>query len=587
MLRKTTIILMLSLPAVILVSCGADSSAPGDGAGQGGVDDREPTAQFRALRFEDETTERGLDFVHQTGRSGKRYILESLGSGAALFDCDNDGDLDALLLSGGPVKGSPRPKENDLYINDGSGHFERVPGARGLSAGSDYGVGCAVADVDQDGDLDVFITNYGLDKLYLNDGRGHFQFATESGITSALWGASCAFGDLNGDGLPDLYVCNYVDFDAEKHKPCFQRDIEVHCGPKAFLGQADCVFINLGAGRFKDGSREAFEEPLLGKGLGVAMADFDHDGDLDIYVANDQTPNFLFKNKGDATFEEIGYFAGVSVSKDGNYEAGMGVAFADYDNDGNEDIVVTNFESQVNSVYRNESADLFMDVAWETGIGYESRPFLGWGVGLIDFDSDGFKDLFFGNGHVYDNAQEVNDSTSFRQKNRLHINTGTGKFMPAKGMAVGGLDHAAATRGLAFGDVDGDGDVDILVLNVDDDARLLINQGTGCHAALVTTAHTVAKTPLLGARIQIRVGDQLQTQTVQGGYSFLTHNDTRVHFGLGSNPRIDSLQVTWVGGETQSYSDLPADRLIVLYPDGRAEIMDWKTRALETTQRCR
>ncbi|HGY91017.1 MAG TPA: CRTAC1 family protein [Planctomycetes bacterium] len=568
---------------VLAASCGGskqDSSTSTSAAPSTGGD------FAPSFDFADETIDRGIDFVNDTGATGKRWMPEQLGGGAAFFDCDGDGDQDLLLINCGPLPGSESPKDNVLYINDGTGFFRPSRNPGDITAGADYGVGAAVADVDLDGDLDVFLTNWGLDRLYLNDGKGTFTRADDSGITSHLWGASAAFGDLDGDGLPDLYVVNYVDYDIAKHSPCFQRDIEVYCGPQPFNGQPDFLFKNLGGGKFKDVTRKAFPgKPPAGKGLGCAMADYDHDGDLDIYVTNDQTPNLLFKNDGHGVFEEIGELSGVAVSRDGMNEAGMGVVFSDYDNDLLEDIVVTNFEDQTYSVFHNEGDDFWMEVSWETGIGYETRPRLGWGIGLLDFDHDGWKDLFFANGHIYDNARKINDASRWKQPNTLHRNLGNGKF--AKAAKIAALAKAQASRAAAFADIDNDGDMDILVTNIDDRPQLLVNRRNetpGSHFALIATAHPKAGTPILGARIVITANGMSQSQTCQGTYSIFSSNDPRAHFGLASSPTIDTLDVHWIGGAVDHYESLPADHLIVLVPGKEARIVDLASGKVQTTK---
>ncbi|MCA9321311.1 MAG: CRTAC1 family protein [Planctomycetes bacterium] len=577
--------IIVSLSAWLL-ACGQDEpdrTADPESSGNATVN---PVSKAR-LDFHDETLARGLDFRHDASMTGKRWMPEHIGGGGALFDADGDGDLDALFINGGPLPGSESLKENALYVNGGRGHFKRLADIGDLSAGADFGVGCAVADIDLDGDLDVFVTNWGEDRLYLNDGKGRFERALKSGITTTLWGSSAAFGDLNGDGLPDLYVVNYVAYDLAKHDPCYQRDIEIYCGPQPFAGQPDTLYLNLGGGRFKDITAQAFPGGAPnGKGLGVAMGDVDQDGDLDIYVANDQTPNFLFLNDGKARFEEFGILANVAVSKDGVNEAGMGIALADYDNDLREDIVVTNFENQTNAVYHAEGDLFWMEVSWESGIGYQSRPYLGWGTGLIDFDHDGLKDLFFANGHVYDNAERVNPSSTWAQKNKLHLNLGDGRFAPDAELEA--MSRPQVSRGAYFGDVDQDGDMDILVCNLNDAPRLLINQRAGAvggHWALVDAVHQTARTPIPGARIVITAGRTSQVQCVQGGYSIFGHSDYRAHFGLGGHATIDRLEVRWPQGGTDRYEALPADRKLVVDPRGKLLVVDLvSNKVLETRQ---
>ena len=521
--------------------------------------------------FVEEGQQRGLLWAHTSGASGRRFMPEMLGSGVALFDADGDGDLDCLLINGGPLPGVKEPAPNALFFNNGQGRFSRRLPLGALSAPESYGVGCAVADVDGDGDLDVFVSNWGPDALYLNDGNGKFRdVSKESGLSGSSWGASAAFGDVNGDGLPDLYVSNYLVWTMDKHSPCFQRDVEIYCGPAPFPGERDQLYINLGGGRFRDETADRFEESPEAKGLGVVMCDFDHDGDLDIYVANDETPNNLFVNDGSGSFTDIGPESGTALSSDAQPEAGMGVAFADYDNDGREDIAVTNFEDQTNSVYRNEGEGFFEEMSFQTGIGYDSRPMLGWGIGFVDFDQDGWKDLFTANGHIYDNAERLKEGASWAQQNRLNLNLGNGRFGPGSDHAIPALQLKAVSRAAAFGDIDNDGDIDVIVTNVDDRPHLLINNGAkgGSLQVQAEDEHGLA---IAGTRIELQIGETRQYQSQQGSFSYLAHNDTRVHFGTAEAKLVDAVVIHWLGGETLRFESVPSNGLLRVRRSGDAQ----------------
>ena len=562
------------LAFALVAGCG---KGPGSSGNSGGGASANPAA---TLEFKDERKERGIDFFFQAGRTGKRWMPEQLGGGGAFFDCDGDHDLDLLLVNGGPLPGSDDRAPNALFSNDGRGWFTKVAGAGGLGGGRDYGVGCAVADVDIDGDIDVFITNWGPNRLYLNDGKGRFTDATEgSGIVGAAWSASAVFGDIDGDQLPDLYVTNYLDYDITKHKPCYQRQYEVYCGPQPYAGVADRLYKNLGGGRFEDRTAKAFNETTAGKGLACAMCDFDHDGDLDIYVANDQTPNFLWQNDGKGSFANIADLAGCASSKDAAMQAGMGVAFADLDNDLFEDIVVTNFEDQVNSVYRNTGDGFFEESSYQAGIGYESRPNLGWGVAAVDFDLDGWKDLMFSNGHIYDNADVLREGSKWAQRKCLHLNLTGGKFGTSVGTGGPALAVERVGRGLLWADIDDDGDIDVLVSNIEDVPDLLVNGRNGGNAVRVAPVHPKAKTPLYGARVEIDCGGKKQSQSCQGSSSYLASNDPRVHFGLGEAKAVDKLTVHWLGGSKTSFGPVPAGCEAIVSPGQPALLVDIKTRA--------
>lgn len=527
--------------------------------------------------FVDEAAARGVDFRFVSGRTGKRWMPEQLGGGGALFDADGDGDLDLFLTNGGPLPGSDDPGPNALYLNDGAGRFTPVPDAGGLAGGRDYGVGCAVADVDLDGDIDVFVTNWGPDRLYLNDGHAHFtDVSAANGIVAdADWGASAVFGDFTGDGLPDLYVTNYLAYDIANHKPCHQQVHEIYCGPQPYDGVPDRYYVNLGGGRFADRT--------AGKGLAAGVLDYDRDGDLDIYVANDQTPNFLWQNDGTGKFTNVAFIAGIASSKDGAMQAGMGVAWSDFDGDGLEDIIVTNFEDQVNSVYRNDGDGFYSECSYQVGIGYESRPYLGWGLALEDFTNDGLRDLVVSNGHIYDNAELLNDRSSWAQRMRFHKNLGGAKFASAEGAGGAAFDRKTVGRGLIWGDIDDDGRLDLVHANLEDKVQVLMNHGAAGHWLKVAVVDEKAKTPIIGARVTIRAGTFMSASSVQPGSSYLASNDPRVHFGLGEKTAIDSIEVAWPGKTTRVFGPVDADRMVLVSREGDASVVDLKSHRVVGT----
>lgn len=580
-MRPDRISTLAVLLLVVVAACGKSSD---NSSGSSGSAQSKSGSSKAGDFFVDETEARGINFRFQCGMSGKRWMPEQLGGGGAFFDADGDGDLDCLLINGGPLPGADQPAPNAFFLNDGEGRFRAVENAAGLSGGRDYGVGCAVADIDLDGDIDVFITNWGPDRLYLNDGQGKFTDITESsGIKDSDWGASAAFGDVDGDGLADLYVTNYLAYEIAKHKPCYQRTHEIYCGPQPYDGVPDRLYKNRGGGKFEDVTATSFSESTAGKGLALSMLDFDRDGDLDIYVANDQTPNFLWRNDGKGKFENIADLAGVASSKDAAMQAGMGVAWADFGNDLLEDIVVTNFEDQVNSVYRNDGDGFYTEISYQCGIGYESRPMLGWGVAMIDFDQDGWKDLCFVNGHIYDNAQLLNDQSSWAQKKRLHFNRKDGTFAKAEGAGGAAFDKKCVGRGLIYGDIDRDGDVDLLASNIEDSPNLLINHGARGRFLTVAPVHATAKTPLVGTRVTITVGGKKQVASCQTGASYLAAVDPNVHFGIGDATMIDEVEIAWLGGKKETFGPVESNRLLIVSPGRPAEVAELKTGKVQKT----
>ena len=572
------VLLSIGLAVVFPVSCGDGDKSTNGGEGgatsTSGGGETSPRKDF----FVDEAKSRGLSFRHDSGGTGKRWTVEQIGAGGALFDIDGDGDLDCLLINGGPIPGSESKKENALFINDGTGRFRREPGARGLACADDYGIGCAVADVDQDGDLDCYLTHWNQDRLFLNDGAGNFRDATAaSGIRATTWSASAVFGDVDGDSLPDLYVTHYVDWTFAGHAPCFQAKVPVFCGPNRYDGLRDQLFLNQGDGKFRDVSGRLPAAVSEGKSLAVAMADPDDDGDLDIYVANDQTPNFLLENDGKGRFKDIGLLSAVALSQDAEAEAGMGVAFTDYDNDGHEDIAVTNFEDQTNAVYHNTGDGFFEECSFEVGTGYDSRPLLAWGIGVFDFDHDGWKDMFVGNGHVYDNTNLLKEGTTWAQSNLLNLGDGRGKFRPAKDVSIPALDDPTPTRGVLFGDVDNDGDIDVVTCNMDGDAQLLINHGARGHWIVVDAINAKSGSPAIGARVDITTKAGRQCARVQGGSSYAAANDLRVHFGLGEENVVGEVVVKWLDGTRHRFENVATGRLLRVRSDGTAESVELAT----------
>jgi hypothetical protein len=503
--------------------------------------------------------ERGIRHHSVCGSPGKETILDTLGTGACWLDYDRDGDLDLFLVNGArlkPAAGEPAPLDA-LFRNDG-GRFVDVSAAAGV-ADPRWGVGCAVGDYDADGDPDLFVSQYGPDALYRNNGDGTFtDVAQAARVADPRWGTSAAFADYDGDGWLDLYVAQYLEFDpATTPLPgsgthCNFRGLPVMCGPRGMVGAPDVLYHNNGDGTFTDVSRKAglmVDEQYYG--LGVVWGDYDNDGDLDLYVGNDSTPNLLYRNNGDGTFQEVGIRAGVGYSVDGREQASMGVDFGDFDGDGWLDLFVTNFSHDFASLYRNNGDGTFTDATFRTGLVEPTLPTLGWGTRFFDYDLDGDLDLFVANGHVYPQVDEHDIGTTYAQINHLFENEGGRRFAERNREAGPGLAIARSSRAAAFADYDSDGDLDILVTNIDDSPTLLENRSAHGHWLGVELAGSRPNLAAIGARLTLTAGGRRQVREVRADGSYLSASDLRVLFGLGSTSRVDALEVRWPDGRLQ------------------------------------
>ncbi|HID11639.1 MAG TPA: CRTAC1 family protein [Candidatus Latescibacteria bacterium] len=501
------------------------------------------------------------------------YIVEAKGGGAAVFlDYDNDGWMDIYIVNGSKLEGFPPGREprNVLYRNNGDGTFTDVTEEAGVGD-TRWGMGCTAVDYDNDGDTDIYVANFGPNVLYRNNGDGTFTDVTEeAGVGDPKWSTGTAWGDYDGDGDLDLYVANYVDFDVDHLEKYRSRNIwhgiEVMAGPRGLEGAEDVFYRNNGDGTFTEVTAEAgLVDRLKGYGFTVLFADYDNDGDLDIYVANDSVPNYLYRNNGDGTFTEVGLETGVAYSEDGREQAGMGAVFGDYDNDGWLDIFVTNFSDDNNTLYRNEGDGFFTDVTFQTGLGGPSLPFVSWGTEFLDYDNDGWKDIFVATGHVYPQVDLYDFGTTYKERNLLFHNNGDGAFTEVTGQAGPGMQVEKVSRGAAFGDYDNDGDIDVLVLNMGDMPTLLRNEGGNRnHWIKFRTVGTRSNRDGIGARIWVTAGGLTQMREVYMGSSFLCGNDIRVHFGLGRNTKVDLVRVRWPSGLVEEFRGLKANKLYIL-----------------------
>ncbi|MCY4401317.1 MAG: CRTAC1 family protein [Candidatus Poribacteria bacterium] len=513
--------------------------------------------------FVDVTESAGVKFVHTDGRSGLRLFNEFLGSGGGFFDYDGDGDLDIYLINGAiQIEDSNgKTPHNVLYRNNGDGSFTDVTESAGVGSES-YGVGATVGDYDNDGDLDLYVTNFGEDQLYENNGNGTFTDVTKlAGVGNLQWGTSCVFGDVDNDGDLDLYVANYAAYDPKEDTRCEERGVHVYCGPHAYPAVHDTFFKNNGDGTFSDVSALYRPPDMLPMhGLGVTFGDYDGDGDSDIYVANDQDPNFLFQNEGKGKFLEVALISGVCYNDMGKEEAGMGTDFGDYNNDGKLDITVSNYQTETNTLYHNHDSSFFVDNTIPSGIAEITHGYLGWGIKFFDYDNDGYQDVFVANGHLMDNISVLEKHVSYPQRNLLFRNLGDGTFanvMPE----TGGLALNKVSRGAAIGDYDNDGDLDILVTNCNQSADLLQNAvGNRNNWVQIRVVGEKSNRSGIGARIKVVTGEHVQYREVQSGGSYLSFHDLRAHFGVGKAEQIDSLEIRWPSGQIDSGTNLSVNQ---------------------------
>ena len=522
------------------------------------------SAQNQGVRFTDVTAELGIEFRHVNGESGKKYFIEPIGSGVALFDFDNDADLDIYFVNGSDLPGisSSIPPKNRLYRND-DGAFTDITDTASVGD-TGYGLGCCVGDYNNDGFTDLYVTNYGPNVLYLNNGDGTFtDVAATAGVDGNQFSSGCAFVDVDADGYLDLYVVNYVQFDPETNPECTRQGIPTYCTPEALPGVADVFYRNNGDGTFTDVSEKVGVGTVNGKGLGVVCGDVDNDGDVDVFVANDTTPNFLYRNERNGVeMTEDALFAGVALSEEGRAYSGMGANLGDFDNDGYLDIVITNFQDQTNSLYHNAQSGFFTEMSFATGIGERSLPYLAWGVDFIDFNNDGWLDMFVANGHLDDNIAEIDPIGTYAQPNQLFLNDRGIRFSENPDAAIA---QQKVSRGTAFGDMDNDGDIDIVVSNLKDTPTILRNDGDNTSQWLaVKLIGTHCNRDAIGARVTVISEDLTQMREVKSGSGYLSQNDLRLHFGLGAAVSVDSLTVRWLCGKVQTLQNIETNQVLVI-----------------------
>lgn len=520
-------------------------------------------AQGRAW-FEESAEKSGIRFTHRSGHGDKFYLPEIMGGGAALFDMDGDGDLDLYLVQSGNLF-APRDKAdgNRLYRNRGDGTFEDATAGSGADAAG-YGMGVAAGDFDNDGRVDLYVTNFGGNVLLKGDGRGHFADVTaKAGVASTGWSTSAAFLDYDADGDLDLFVVHYLNWQRSAEVECYSlTGVPDYCAPKTYdLPSQSTLFRNNGDGTFTDETDRAGLRAAAGNGLGVVAGDVNGDGRIDVFVANDGTPNHLWMNRGGGRFEDVGLAMGCAVDLDGKAKAGMGVSLADVDGDGDLDLLVVNLDGESDSFYRNEKT-FFKDDAAAVGLRTISRPFTRFGAALLDFDNDGLLDLYEANGRV-GRQSTMHSSDPYAEPNLLFRGLAGPRFEEVTPRGGTSPLLVASSRAAAFGDIDNDGGLDIVVVNRDARAHLLRNVANRGHWAMLRVVDDHGR-DALGAEVTMTVGGRTIRRDVRAAYSYLASNDPRMHVGLGTDRVVRDVTIRWPTGQRERFGDLEADKIVVL-----------------------
>jgi enediyne biosynthesis protein E4 len=535
------------------------------------------TAQGQnTIQLSDVTRHTDINFIHTDGGNQHRYIMETVTAGLALLDYDGDGDIDIYFLNGRPLQGTPTPSvppRNRLYRNEGNWKFTDVTNSAGVGD-TGYGLGVAAGDYDNDGDPDIYLNNYGPNVLYRNNGDGTFTDVTQQAKVGNgnQVGAGTCFLDMDGDGDLDLYVSNYLEFSYDKHVKTASHGVPVYANPRFYHPVPDTVFRNNGDETFTDVSAESGVANHPGWGMGIVCADYDNDGDTDVYIGNDVAENFLFQNDGTGKFEEVALISGTAYDIHGDEQGSMGVDCGDFNNDGLLDFFQTNYQSQLATLYKNLGEGAFEDVTLTSGAGRGTLPDVTWGNGFVDLDNDGNRDLFIACGHLQDNIEKFDDTSTYHQQNIVLLNAGNEKFIDVTQDSGEGMKIILSSRGAGLDDLDNDGDIDVVILNSRREPTILRNDSPKPGNWLQVRLRGIkTNRDGVGAHVKVIAGDLMLLDEVHSGRGYQSHYGSRLHFGLGKKNKIDRIEVRWIGGGTDTYKNIPVNQLVILEEGGKSQ----------------
>lgn len=526
-------------------------------------------AQNSNVIFTDQTDAAGIKFMHLNGMSDQKYLPETMGSGCLFIDFDNDGFLDIYLVNSGTTCSNINRSRtelneiNKLYRNNRNGTFSDITNKVGMDSNDGFGMGCISADYDNDGDQDLYLTNFGRNQLYRNNGDSTFTDVTKlAGVANAQWSVSASFGDYNLDGFLDLYVANYLDYNVETAHSCTLEGVHIYCGPHEYPGAPDTLYRNNGDGTFTDVTARS-GVINSGKGLGVLFTDYNYDGYPDIFVTNDAVEDFLYRNNRDGTFTNVAVEAGIAYNSEGRATASMGIAHGDYDNDGALDLFVTNFSLEVNSLFHNDGDGYYTMTTFEVGLAEPSFSRLGFGTQFLDFDNNGTLDLLVANGHVWDNVTQITPTLSYKQSCQLFLNNGKGKYRDITNSAGTFFKRPVVARGTSSGDYDNDGDIDVLISCSGGTPVLLRNDTITKNRWLkIQLRGTTGNKDAIGTKVYLTTNKTTYLREVTSGGSYASGNDYTLHFGLGATETVSSINIHWLGGNVQHLENVSTELLL-------------------------